>query len=168
MNDDAYQKPDNVEIINMAIKMYDEDDRIDHCRKTLDELSRALCYWQQSHSTDEPEVRQRVAAAIVDLTQIKKILGEKEIDESIMAEINKLQALINAESEREIEIVEGRYSKYSEIYAWANPKGLKCAVGGLAIAEFGNAEIPIIVERVSKKKRGTIKLKYKIVKGTLT
>lgn len=163
---DMDRRPDNLEILNLAIEMYGEDDRMEHCRKTLDKLSRELCYWKQNPQIEDIPIYQRVAEAIMDLTQIKKILGEREIDRALMDETDKLYKLLKTESEREIEIVEGKYSEYSQTYAWANPNGLKCVPGGLAIAEFGTGELPIIVKKVSKRKRGTISLKYKIVKGT--
>lgn len=155
-------EPIETEVLRLAIEIYGEQDRIRVCLRSLDRLSEEL----ERHKygflpTLKRSLMDDVAEACVNLAQLKMMLGEKEITESVLRKTEQLIA--DLEDEREVEVVHGRHKINGRKYTWINPDGLPVEIGGIAKAETSKGAVPIIVVNVGKKKLKEVKRHKKVV-----
>ncbi len=152
------------EILKLAIETYGTDERSRMCQEEMIELSVALSKHQREPSRETlREVQEKIAGACPAIQMVKMEFCEHEIDDLILEKMEQLRA--NLEEEREVQVVEGKYSVDGETYTWINPDGLDVEIGGIAVAETKKGHAPIIVTHLRKDKWKNVKHHKKIVVG---
>lgn len=159
-------EPESTEedVLRLAIETYGEQDRIRVCLRSLDRLSEELERHRYGFlPTLKRSLMDDVAEACVNLAQLKMMLDEKEITESVLRKTEQLRT--DLEGEREVEVVEGKHSVNGRTFTWTNPDGVKVKIGDFAIADTKKGHAPIIVTRVKRDKLKNVGRHKKIVMG---
>ncbi len=152
------------EILKLAIETYGTDEQSRMCQEEMSELSVALNKHHREHSEKTLRgVREEIADVCVMMQQAKMMFGEKEVDKIIMQKVQRLKGRL--EEEREVQVVEGRYSVDGETYTWINPDGVNVKIGHFAIADTKKGHAPIIVTHVRRDKLKNVEHHKKIVTG---